>query len=84
MLLEMSMFLIPLGPLGIIFHDGISVHFRLCSFSGTSTKGMRKGERGRKIKYKWYPIKFLSAFFSNSFIFFLNLKMVSFEMYKFI
>lgn len=65
MLLEMSMFLIPLGPLGIIFHDGISVHFRLCSFSGTSTKGMRKGERERKrkIKYKWYPDKIFVSFF---------------------
>ena len=65
MLLEMSMFLIPLGPLGIIFHDGISVHFRLCPFSGTSTKGMRKGERERKrkIKYKWYPDKIFVSFF---------------------
>lgn len=61
--LEMSMFLIPLGPLGIIFHDGISVHFRLCSFSGTCTKGMRKGERERKIKYKWYPDKIFVSFF---------------------
>lgn len=61
--LEMSAFLVPLGPLGLIFHDCIFDYFRLFILRNFQERDEER-ERWTKINYRFSPDKKkLSTFF---------------------
>lgn len=71
----MSAFLVPLGPLGLIFHDSIFDYFRLFILRNFQEIDEER-ERWTKINYRCYPDKknlstffprILSPFFEGSF-----------------